>query len=148
MEIRKHALEEVKQPGRSPEIKVHAYSVKEDFERASRGTVESREHHGCISRTISGRIYVTLEGEGGVLLRRRGGSEDEVVPAAKDAVVLISKGCRLRLPGEDAPLLEHHVSETNRISLHGDGRSPTHRTWSERLAERESSTIRRSKRKP
>jgi hypothetical protein len=39
---RKYALEEAKRTGHSPEIEVLAYNIKEDFEQASVGIVESR----------------------------------------------------------------------------------------------------------
>lgn len=45
---RKYTLAEAKRTGRLPEIEVHAYNTKEDFERASVGMVESRGRHGRI----------------------------------------------------------------------------------------------------
>ena len=87
---RKYALEEARQTGRPPEIEVSAYNTKEDFERASVGIVEARGRHGRIRQSVSDRVYLVLEGEGEFFFGD-GEVTDEVVPVAKDDVVLIPK---------------------------------------------------------
>ena len=74
---RKYALEEAKKTGRPLEIEVLAYNIKEDFEQASVGIVESRGRHGRISQPISNRVCLVLEGD------------DEIVSVGKDDVVIV-----------------------------------------------------------
>jgi mannose-6-phosphate isomerase-like protein (cupin superfamily) len=74
---RKYALEEAKKTGHPPEIEVLAYNIKEDFEQASVGIVESPGLHGRIRQPISNRVYLVLEGD------------DEVVSVGKDDVMIV-----------------------------------------------------------
>lgn len=76
---RKYALAEARRTGRLPEIEVLVYNIKEDFEQASVGIVESRERHGRMRQPISNRIHLVLEGD------------DEAVPVGKDDVVILPK---------------------------------------------------------
>jgi len=115
---RKYTLEEAKRTGRPPEIEVHAYNTKEDFEQASAGMVESRGRHGRIKQLISDRIYLILEGEGEFFFGEEG---DEGAPVANDDVLLLPKDTvydyqgRMRLFLVDAPPASRTPTYTSTI---------------------------------
>jgi mannose-6-phosphate isomerase-like protein (cupin superfamily) len=84
---RKYALEEAKKSDCPTEIEVFGYDTKQDFEGTSVGVLESRERHSHTRQTVSCQVYLILEGEGEFLFGN--GEGDEVMPIAKDDLVLI-----------------------------------------------------------
>lgn len=115
---RKYTLEEAKRTGRPPEIEVHAYNTKEDFDRASVGIVESRGRHGRIRQPVSDRIYFILEGEGEFFFGDEEGGE--VVPVAKDDVLLILKDTVYDYQGRMRLFLVHAPAYEQDSDVHLD----------------------------
>ncbi len=114
---RKYSLEEARQTGRPPEIEVFAYNTKEDFEQASVGLVEAKGRHGRIRQPISDRVYLILEGEGEFFF---GEEEGEVVPVAKDDVVLIPKNTVYDYRGRMRLFLVHTPAYEQDSDVHLD----------------------------
>jgi hypothetical protein len=85
----KYVLEATK-IGLPPETKVFMQDTKEDFERARVGLVESREQHGRTRQPVSSRVSLILEGQRGFLFGD-GEGDDELMPVAREALVLIQE---------------------------------------------------------
>jgi hypothetical protein len=65
-------MEEANKIGRPPEIEVLAYNIKEDFEQASVGIVESKGRHGRIRQpiTVGSTSYWRAKGSSSSATRR------------------------------------------------------------------------------
>lgn len=116
----KYVLGEARRTGRPPEIEVHAYNTKEDFERASVGMVEARGRHGRIKQPVSDRVYLVLEGEGEFFFGDEEEGTDEVVPVSKDEVVIIPKDTVYDYKGQMRLFLVHTPAYEQDSDVHLD----------------------------
>ena len=86
---RRYALEDRK-TGRPPEIRIFMHDPKGGFEWTSVGIVGSGEWHGRTRPPVSCRVYPILEDENEPLFGI-GEGDDEVVPVAKEELILIQR---------------------------------------------------------
>ncbi len=116
----KYSFEEAKVTGRPPEIEMHAYNTKEDFDRASVGIVESRGRHGRIKQPVSDRTYLILEGEGSFYFGGEEEQHEETVRVKKDDVLLIPKGTVYDYEGHMRLFLTHSPAYKPDSDVHYD----------------------------
>ena len=105
---RKYALKEARKTCHPLEIEVLANNIKEDFEQASVGIVESPGLHGRIRQPISNLLYLVLEGD------------DETVSVGKDDVVIVPKDTAYDYRGRMRLFLIHTSAYEQESDVHLD----------------------------
>lgn len=116
----KYTYAEARLTGRPPEIEVHAYNTKDDFESASVAIVEASGPHGRIKNPVSDRVYLVLEGEGEFYFGGEEGQKEETVGAGKDDVLLIPRGTVYDYDGRMRLFLVHTPPYEQDSDVHYD----------------------------
>jgi mannose-6-phosphate isomerase-like protein (cupin superfamily) len=117
---RKYTYEETWISGRPPEIEMHAYNAKKDFEQASVGIIEVRGRHGRVNNPVSDRTYLVLEGEGEFYFGGEVGQQEETIRVKKDDVLLIPKGTVYDYQGQMRLFLVHSPAYEQDSDIHYD----------------------------